>query len=264
MAWRSCKRLPQTHAEAVATLGSRESKEVANNTRLHRREGGAVALRLHETDILTWRQNGDRVLNSGGWKTATTKARLRDAGIDLYHHKNRWTIGGCEWTGGDFLLYADGMVLHPDGTATGAGTQEAAKAAAKLRREVANFAYHYARKLAAGEIEAPSVGDCFYCAMRDVETGLPMPGADHLLSHIKEPYYVPSLLLNALTANGCTPTGAGSFWYQGALALMGAKDSTGATASESQKENIRRMGSERFAAFLRKYMIAELQKGGAL
>jgi hypothetical protein len=75
--------------------GILSSKKVANNTRLTEYINGDKVLRLHNTDIIKW-QAGRIVLNSGGWKTITTKSRfnqfLGDSGFKVYQEKNVWWI----------------------------------------------------------------------------------------------------------------------------------------------------------------------------
>lgn len=56
-------------------------KKTANNTYLHRTDYNGVDfihLRLHNTDVVTWSDDGLIVLNTGGWLTVTTKARIND------------------------------------------------------------------------------------------------------------------------------------------------------------------------------------------
>lgn len=71
-----------------------------NNTRI-RRDGKDVVIRLHETDILRIKPDGTQILDSGGWKTATTKARLAKyiEGAYLYAHQSIWylsrDLGAC-------------------------------------------------------------------------------------------------------------------------------------------------------------------------
>ncbi len=66
----------QAYEKAAQKLGTRASRKIANHTYLKRLEDGSVALRLHETDIITWKPNGDVVVDTGGWFTRTTLDRL--------------------------------------------------------------------------------------------------------------------------------------------------------------------------------------------
>lgn len=52
-----------------------KSKKLANNTYCIRNED-SIGIRLHQTNVITYFPNGRVVLNSGGYKTATTKDRI--------------------------------------------------------------------------------------------------------------------------------------------------------------------------------------------
>lgn len=186
-----------------------KGRPLGNNTRAECREGGAIAVRLHATDVVTAYPDGRVVLNDGGWVTHTTKARMIDhlpPGWRLYSDRGQWWVA----FDGTAYPYADGITLRPDGTCEGAGTDP--KATQKLRKRVLKYADGYAKAFAAGAVEAPGLGDCFYCSMReagkvgaDARTLGEMSGnADHLLSHLDEAYYVPSLLSRALETVGAS------------------------------------------------------------
>ena len=85
-----------------------QSRKLANNTYLKRR-GENIAVLLHTTDIVTFEPNGDTVLNSGGWLTSTTKARMNRyiAPIRISQVNGRWFLfqNGKSWA------YADGIIL---------------------------------------------------------------------------------------------------------------------------------------------------------
>ncbi len=66
-----------------------------------------------------------------------------------------------------------------------------------MHKEITDFSQAYMKALVAGEIPAPSGGDCWGCLMVDTTTGKTAMGTDHLLNHIEEKYYVPSLLVRA-------------------------------------------------------------------
>lgn len=67
-----------TYAQAINQLGNRDQKKIGNNTWLVKRNDGEVAIRLHATDILTFRPNGDVVVKTNGWTSVTTKARINE------------------------------------------------------------------------------------------------------------------------------------------------------------------------------------------
>ena len=128
---------------------------------------------------------------------------------------------GYDWD--NPIPYADGMILHPDGTVSGAGQMPDKK----LKRQASRYATNYIKALVAGDVPAPSGADCWFCCMRvgagDIQTGTLHPDggltdqasvgvgfsgqtlgeagsdpSDHIRSHIEEKYYVPSLLVRAM------------------------------------------------------------------
>lgn len=87
--------------------------------------------------------------------------------------------------------FENGAVIHPNGTVTGGGPDP--KYVNSLNKAVNKYARDFIKALFAGEVPAPSAADCWFCLMGEDQS-------DHILSHIKEKYYVPSLLVNALMA----------------------------------------------------------------
>jgi hypothetical protein len=133
---------PQNYGEALAQWNAnfearrknprrRRECKLANNTVLVQHADGRLAVRLHETDVVTFHGDGSATLNSGGWQTFTTRDRMTSCGFSvglgggvavLYHGGRRWT-------------YADGMRVKPDGTVSYVGfVNPDADAALKLRR----------------------------------------------------------------------------------------------------------------------------------
>ena len=58
----------------------KDSRKIANNTYLKRR-GQDIAVMLHETDIVIFHPNNTFTLNSGGYRTRTTKARMNSSAL---------------------------------------------------------------------------------------------------------------------------------------------------------------------------------------
>lgn len=173
-------------------------RKLANNTYLTQPEPGRFAIRLHETDVVTYLP--DRaILRTGGWLTPTTKDRINEFGpARVVQEKAEWTVS----FGGMRVPFTDGMELFTDGRIRGDSTMDVAERG-KLRKRINAYAKAYAEALAAGEVPAPSSGDCWPCALRD-QQGKPWGDQDqsHLLSHLDEGYYVPSLLHNAMAEAG--------------------------------------------------------------
>ena len=101
------------YTEALEILGTRDHKKVANNTYLIRRAPDTIGLRLHNTDVLTFRP-GSVTYDTGGWHTVTTKARMNKfgpSGVRVYSDKKVWTV----YREGEFVeAYEDGFVWYTD------------------------------------------------------------------------------------------------------------------------------------------------------
>jgi len=107
--------MKENKSEIMRGIESVKSKIVANNTIEYYRENGDRVIRLHHTDIITFKVNGDIVLNSGGWLTSTTKGRM-NAFLPphvktIYQNRGSWFIDG--------KIFKDGLTIHPDGTMEG-------------------------------------------------------------------------------------------------------------------------------------------------
>jgi hypothetical protein len=105
-------KIPTSYQDAWVYLGVKSDRPAANNTRVQIREGGAVALRLHQTDIVTWYRDGRTVLNSGGWRTPTTKDRINAATSARLSQKSG------VWYHPDGHPFADGDTINADGSRT--------------------------------------------------------------------------------------------------------------------------------------------------
>ena len=173
-------------------------------TVLEPRSDGAIAVRLVNTDVITYMPNGDIVLDSGGWQTVTTKARYNEylpSPWAVYQEKRIWYVCHGGWDNGKTWAFSDGMTLHPDGSVTGAASLDAIAEQKDLEKQIKSYARDFVTALFAGKVGKPSAGDCFYCVMStsDGETlGDAMGDTEHLRSHMAENYFVPSLLYNAV------------------------------------------------------------------
>jgi hypothetical protein len=52
--------------------------KLANNTYLIKHEDGSYGIKLHKTEVVVFEPSGKIILNSGGWDTLTTRARITD------------------------------------------------------------------------------------------------------------------------------------------------------------------------------------------
>lgn len=184
---------PTCYTEAREIAATRRRK-LAHNTYLEVREH-EIGVRLHSTEIVTFTEDGRLVLNSGGWRTLTTKERMNRAlppGFGLHQERGVWYL--ADQRNGVRYPYADGFTLHPDGYVSGTGPDP--KAQHRERRAVARYVTRYMEALDAGDVPAPSGGDCWVCLM--FAKGATRPDPEHIRSHMAERYYVPSLMARAI------------------------------------------------------------------
>lgn len=207
--------------DAAAELNETQMKRygrklLQNNTYLYKRDENAYAVQLHLTDVVTIRRDGTFVLNSGGWRTPTTKERINNyapctiqqmGGIwyvvpaspqirqNCTNFDYRESIRGCP-------VFEDGIVVQADGTVAGfrvSDTERYESAKRVIDRLVTKYLKGYIKSVMdAGIISRPSGGDCWGCYMK--VQGNPQSeafGFSHYFEHFKDEYFVPSLFLNA-------------------------------------------------------------------
>lgn len=90
-------------------------KKVANNTvKYNRWHDGATVYRLHRTDIVVIEPDGTYTLNSGGWRTITTKDRINTfSPVNIFQRKGEWFIGLGPFNEG--IPFKDGMRVDAKG-----------------------------------------------------------------------------------------------------------------------------------------------------
>lgn len=181
-------------------------KIVARNTFRYERDGETV-VRLHETDIVRKLSDGSVILNSGGWKTVTTKDRMNyhlPVGYSLYQERGLWYVVRQEDR--TRVAYFDGIMVPDCFTKMPAKAAQEEKREKKLRVQIKKFV----DKLDKLEcLPEPGAGDCWYCSMRIVDgknagksLGEVSAHNDHILEHVRQGYLHGSLILNALKWTG--------------------------------------------------------------
>lgn len=187
---------------------------VARNTWRYRTTDGIEHVRLHGTDIVEFLPKGRVRLNSGGWKTVTTKDRIDSfSGYRIFSRKGTWLV--CEPGQWDKAVpFFDGMIL-PD--ALKMPPAKAERLLAKEEKLKARIKAVVAKKIVSGKaVPQPNNGDCLFCQIERsqhierLETGnydSPRPdvGGDHIAAHIREGYIHGSLILNAYLDAGYKP-----------------------------------------------------------
>lgn len=239
--------------EASDYLGSKQERPYANNTRIERVPADSkIVAKYHGHTVAEFYEDGWNSYSSCGWKTMTTKERINwflPRGFNLYQSKSVWQITdrGSEyeydWQNAKSYLFEDGITVNPTTReVTGAGTEDGTQKTLKLLR---TFVKNYVQELVDGKIDKPSNGDCWYCLMQTEDgksLGEASGNTDHILSHFRERYYVPSLLVNAFKFNHRI-----SLMAQDGIARLQA----GESISDWQKEVVSRDVKSCLTAYLK-------------
>lgn len=226
------------YAGAVAALGGKDRVRLRGTaTTLEVRpfpEGDAVAVRYHETDIVTYHADGSVTLASGGWNTATTARKLDEYSPWSVGSTDRtWYVHAYDRASGERVdvVFADGMRLV-DASAPVAAVRRfaagadgtAAERAAREDRATRDAVNRYVRTAMANDAWAEVIdranvdgtaGDCLFCQMtasasRDRVGGVfgepaDVGGTGHLAEHVAEGYAMVSLAFSACAERGYRP-----------------------------------------------------------
>jgi len=100
-----------THTQATKmVLGkrNRSQRKIGNNTYAYIQTDGSVAIELHGTNVVVIYPDDSVMLNSGGWRTSTTKDRINKYSPVRVYQKN------YEWFLQDGTPFEDRMIVTPD------------------------------------------------------------------------------------------------------------------------------------------------------
>lgn len=182
-----------------------KGRKIANNTYAQRRGDDAIAIRFHATDVVVFGRDGRITLDTGGYSTMSTKARINDAieGYSIFSVKGRWMVSRGNVRNPDAVTvpFADGMVISPNGAISGVdfvAIQRQDQRNAVISKKVKKYCENLTPEKIVEAIENAG-GDCFLCL-----GGNSFGGTEHLESHLDEGYYMAHLFLNVLKSRGYT------------------------------------------------------------
>jgi len=180
----------------IASGRNKHDRPCANNTKAMLCANDGVGIKLHNTVILLFFRDDSVVLDSGGWQTVTTKERMNrylPSGYSIYQEQSIWYLSHSDGR----VAFADGMRIGRDGKITGEG--EDPKVKIKLKKQIRAYAKRYMEEFMLGSVPKPSNGDCLLCRFEYPESKKhAKQEGSHILEHMKEDYYVPQLLMNAI------------------------------------------------------------------
>lgn len=201
-----------TKRESVSDLTNVESsRRIDNNTYEIKYINGDRAIRLHLTNIIIFKSNGDTVLNSGGWRTATTKARINTfCNLSVYQERGIWYVG-------ERTIFYDGITFDNLGRLLGSASKLDQK---KIDKKLKSIKHYCAIIDKLEKVPEPSGGDCWHCFLRDKNgqtMGECFDNVDHLNQHLKDHYMHGSIIFKALESAG--------YQSPGVLIAVNARDS---------------------------------------
>jgi len=91
---------------------NKNSRKMGNNTYAVRNADGTLGIRLHNTQVVVFHEDGRVILDSGRWRTSTTKARINEfvpGPWRVFQKDFEWFLHN--WTTGDVLAFTDRMEL---------------------------------------------------------------------------------------------------------------------------------------------------------
>lgn len=190
-------------ADEILTGRCKQRRKIGNNTWLERVLETAIAVRLHQTDIVVYYSDGSILLDTGGWMTVTTKARINEFspfGVSstrgewsVSRHNPAYTNDYTDWPPPepywiDSVPFRDRM-MWLNGSWTGIPTPDQLDidraARKKLHADIKKFVDGITPERIIDAWQNTS-GDCFLCRADMAD--------DHLASHIEEDYFHASLM----------------------------------------------------------------------
>lgn len=194
----------KSYNDAMEYLGGKSERPLAHNTRIEL-DSGCFKIKYHGNTIAELHPE-KIVLSSCGWMTLTTKERLNWFIPDeyyIYQEKGVWYVRN--YVKDETMTFQDGITFHTDTTVSGYGDSSEKDRIKATTKQIKKYVDGFIKALVKGEVESPNGGDCWYCLMRGedgVSLGEKTHNQDHILDHMTESCYVPSLLYNAIEAFG--------------------------------------------------------------
>lgn len=111
----------QDHASAALFLSGSDVRHVSGirSTSIVRHVSGDISVRYHATAVVTYRADGSAVLASGGYRTPTTKDRMKKfTNVNLFAKRKAWYVALTDNPHGPVKVFVDGMII-PNSLDTG-------------------------------------------------------------------------------------------------------------------------------------------------
>jgi len=116
----------ERHQEMSDMMGGKDRKAVKGKvgTFLQKKDGGSIAVEYRGTEVARVSPNGDTWINSGGWMTNTTKARINEnTDVKVNQKAGKWFVTA----NGKTHDFKDGMTITASGEVKGAEPKKGSK-----------------------------------------------------------------------------------------------------------------------------------------
>lgn len=197
--------------DKIATKAGKKipSRVLANNTRGVRNDDGSIGIVLHQTEVLRFLPGGEIRLDTGGWATSTTKDRLNTFlpnPLHIVSVKGQWYVQDGYDADAPKVLFYDGIVVRPGSQDIAVDLNERevrraekiAEGNLKMNHAIDGFLAKNLTPENLARVMTDTGGDCWAC-----KGFLPTDDMrDHLFDHLREGYFMGSMVLNAIAHKG--------------------------------------------------------------
>lgn len=193
-----------TYATCEEILAKRESKKLANNTYLYRRDD-VFCVKLHNTDVITIHGDNTQTLDSGGYFSKTTKDRLNTfSNASIFQKRGLWFI---EQDGAEVAFFdgakVDGFGNLVPGEVSAPDVKELLARKTILDHKVKKYIDGFVKDAVENGLGVPDLGDCLICRIyAENPDGIAEHDFEHIFSHIEESYYTRTFLLLVIKSRG--------------------------------------------------------------
>lgn len=182
-----------SYAQAAAKLARARDKSkgarLDRNTYLRKKEDRFVVV-FYQTAVLGILKDGTYELSSGGWHTKYTRERIeRFSPARIRTDNGVWFV--------EDVVFKDGLCVDSKGKPLGDNTKSVDVEAKKkaLDKAITKYVLGFIKNIKEKGLEDPGPGDCWLCGMLDDGS---LTNVGHLIDHMAEDYYVPTLLYKAI------------------------------------------------------------------
>ena len=152
----------KTKKEILGNTNCIKSKFVDQNTLKIEYENGSSSIRFHNTDIITFNPDNTIVLNSGGYRTITTKERINKfAPVNIFQKNGLWYLANNNnypHNFDDAYLFYDNCIINNEGKLLSKplNNEKTIVKVKKLKKQIND----YCNLITKDNLPYPDNGDC--------------------------------------------------------------------------------------------------------